>query len=107
MIRRPPRSTLFPYTTLFRSHQHPELSGSEVQTAARVAAELRALGYTVTEHVGGTGVVAILRNGPGKTVMLRTELDALPVEEKTGVPLASKRSGERRVGEECRSRWAP
>src|SRR5437764_550692 len=78
------------YALYIDLHQHPELSGSEVQTAARVAAELRALGYTVTEHVGGTGVVAILRNGPGKTVMLRTELDALPVEEKTGLPFASK-----------------
>jgi len=71
-------------------HQHPELSGFEVQTATKLAGELRALGYTVTEHVGGTGIVAILRNGPGKTVMLRTELDALPVEEKTGLPFASK-----------------
>ncbi len=71
-------------------HQHPELSGSETRTATKLAAELRALGYTVTEHVGGTGVVAILKNGPGKTVMLRTELDALPVEEKTGLPFASK-----------------
>lgn len=71
-------------------HQHPELSGAETRTAAKVAGELRALGYTVTEHVGGTGVVALLTNGPGKTVMLRTELDALPVEERTGLPFASK-----------------
>jgi hippurate hydrolase len=71
-------------------HQHPELSGSEVQTAAKLARQLRTLGYTVTEHVGGTGVVAVLRNGPGKTVMFRTELDALPVEEKTGLAFASK-----------------
>jgi hippurate hydrolase len=71
-------------------HQHPELSGFETQTAAKLAAQLRTLGYTVTEHVGGTGVVAVLRNGPGKTVMLRTELDALPIEEKTGLPFASK-----------------
>ena len=71
-------------------HEHPELSTNETRTAAKLAAELRALGYTVTEHVGGTGVVAILKNGPGKTVMLRTELDALPVEEKTGLPFASK-----------------
>lgn len=70
-------------------HRHPELSGAETQTAAKIAAQLRALGYTVTEHVGGTGVVAILKNGPGKTVLLRTELDALPVEEKTGLPYAS------------------
>ncbi|HYM44073.1 MAG TPA: amidohydrolase [Steroidobacteraceae bacterium] len=71
-------------------HQHPELSGAEVRTAAKLAEQLRALGYTVTEHVGGTGVVALLRNGPGKTIMLRTELDALPVEEKTGLTFASK-----------------
>lgn len=70
-------------------HSHPELSGSETRTAAKLAAELRALGYSVTEHVGGTGVVAILKNGPGKTVMLRTELDALPVEERTGLTFAS------------------
>jgi hippurate hydrolase len=70
-------------------HQHPELSGHEVQTAARLARQLRALGYQVTEHVGGTGVVAMMRNGTGPTVMLRTELDALPVEEKTGLPYAS------------------
>jgi amidohydrolase len=71
-------------------HEHPELSGREVNTAATVAAKLRAFGYEVTERVGGTGVVAILRNGVGPTVMLRTELDALPVEEKTGLPYASK-----------------
>ena len=71
-------------------HQHPELSGHEVQTAATLAQQLRALGYEVTEHVGGTGLVAVLRNGAGHTVLLRTELDALPVEEKTGLPYASK-----------------
>ncbi|HEY4843634.1 MAG TPA: amidohydrolase [Terriglobales bacterium] len=71
-------------------HQHPELSSHETQTAAKLAARLRGLGYEVTEGVGGTGVVAILKNGAGPTVMLRTELDALPVEEKTGLPYASK-----------------
>ncbi|MGC2695749.1 MAG: amidohydrolase [Candidatus Angelobacter sp.] len=71
-------------------HQHPELSSHETRTAAELATRLRALGYEVTEHVGGTGVVGILKNGPGPTVMLRTELDALPVEEKTGLPYASK-----------------
>jgi hippurate hydrolase len=71
-------------------HQNPELSTHEVQTAAKLAGRLRALGYEVTEHVGGMGIVAILRNGAGKTVMLRTELDALPVEEKTGLAYASK-----------------
>ncbi|HET9306006.1 MAG TPA: amidohydrolase [Candidatus Sulfotelmatobacter sp.] len=71
-------------------HEHPELSGHETQTAAKLASRLRNAGYEVTEHVGGTGVVAILKNGAGPTIMLRTELDALPVEEKTGLPYASK-----------------
>jgi amidohydrolase len=71
-------------------HQSPELSSHEVQTAAKLAVRLRGLGYEVTEHVGGTGIVAILKNGVGPTVMLRTELDALPVEEKTGLAYASK-----------------
>ena len=71
-------------------HQTPELSSHETQTASKLAARLRSLGYEVTEGVGGTGVVAILKNGAGPTVMLRTELDALPVEEKTGLPYASK-----------------
>jgi len=71
-------------------HQTPELSSHETQTASKLAARLRSLGYEVTEGVGGTGVVAILKNGAGPTIMLRTELDALPVEEKTGLPYASK-----------------
>jgi len=71
-------------------HQNPELSGHEVQTAAKLAGRLRGLGYDVTEHVRGTGIVAILKNGAGPTVMLRTELDALPGEEKTGLTYASK-----------------
>jgi hippurate hydrolase len=70
-------------------HQHPELGFQEQQTAATLAAKLRPLGYEVTTGIGKTGLVAILRNGPGPTVMLRTELDALPVEEKTGLPFAS------------------
>ncbi len=71
-------------------HEHPELSSHETQTAEKLAARLRNLGYDVTEHVGGTGIVALLKNGPGPVVMLRTELDALPVQEKTGLPYASK-----------------
>lgn len=75
------------YTTI---HQSPELSLAESHTAARLADELRKAGYDVTEHVGGTGVVAVLKNGPGKTLLLRTELDALPVIEQTNAPYASK-----------------
>lgn len=71
-------------------HEHPELSGHETQTAAKLANALRSAGYDVTEHVGNTGIVALLKNGSGPTVMLRTELDGLPVEEKTGLPYASK-----------------
>ncbi|HTS09645.1 MAG TPA: amidohydrolase [Candidatus Eisenbacteria bacterium] len=71
-------------------HQHPELSGHETETASKLAAKLRALGYEVTDHVGRTGIVAVQKNGSGPTIMLRTELDALPVEEKTGLAYASK-----------------
>ena len=71
-------------------HEHPELSGHETQTAAKLAERLRAAGYEVTEHIGGTGIVAVMKSGSGPTIMLRTELDALPVEEKTGLPYASK-----------------
>src|SRR5258708_16288954 len=71
-------------------HQNPELSSHETQTATKLAGRLRGLGYEVTEHVGGTGIVAILKNGAGPTVMLRTGLDALPVEEKTRLDYASK-----------------
>ena len=71
-------------------HENPELSAHETQTAAKLATRLRTSGYDVTEHVGGTGIVAVLRNGEGPAIMLRTELDALPVEEKTGLPYASK-----------------
>jgi len=70
-------------------HRNPELAFQEVQTAAKLAARLKALGYEVTTGVGRTGIVGILRNGAGPTVMLRTELDALPVAEKTGAPFAS------------------
>src|SRR5262245_32076254 len=71
-------------------HQHPELSSHETRTASVMAEKLRGIGYEVTENVGGTGVVAIMKNGAGPTVMLRTELDALPVTEDTGLPYASK-----------------
>ncbi len=70
-------------------HRSPELSLQEEKTAAKMAARLRALGYEVTEKVGGHGVVGVLQNGKGPTVMLRTDLDALPVKEETGLPYAS------------------
>ena len=71
-------------------HAHPEIAFQEVRTAAKLAAEMRALGFEVTEQVGKTGLVAIYKNGNGPTVMVRTELDALPMEEKTDLPYASR-----------------
>lgn len=71
-------------------HQHPELSFQEVKTAARMAAELRKVGIDVTEHVGGNGVVGVLRMGEGPVVLLRADMDALPVAEETGLPYASQ-----------------
>src|ERR1041385_3714765 len=70
-------------------HRHPELSFHENETAAKLAGELRELGYEVTTGVGRVGIVGVLKNGAGPTVMLRTELDALPVVENTGLPFAS------------------
>lgn len=71
-------------------HAHPELSMQETRTAGLAAERLRAAGYEVTAGVGTTGVVGLLRNGGGPTVMLRADMDALPVEERTGLPYASK-----------------
>lgn len=76
------------YTQL---HQNPELSLCEKETSALLAARLRELGYEVTEKVGGYGVVAIFRNGTGPTVLMRADMDGLPIEEKTGVAYASKK----------------
>src|SRR6516165_4323776 len=70
-------------------HAHPEIAFQEEKTAAKLAAEMRALGFEVTEHVGKTGLVAIYKNGDGPTIMVRTELDALPMEEKTSLAYAS------------------
>ena len=71
-------------------HANPELSGLEKKTAATLAKEIRRFGYDVTEGVGGTGIVAVLANGEGPTVMLRADMDGLPVEEQSGLEYASK-----------------
>ena len=71
-------------------HANPELSLMEENTAKRLADEMRKAGYEVTEKVGGTGVVAVLKNGPGPVVLIRTDMDGLPIVEQTGVPYASK-----------------
>jgi len=95
MIDRDIASWLSTYRNL---HTAPELSHREEKTSAFVASELRKLGFTVTERIGkfqntqwsGYGVIAVMKNGPGPTVLVRTELDALPVEEKTGLPYSSE-----------------
>ena len=79
-------------------HSHPELSWHEERTAALVAKELRAVGCEVTENFGkpdnpgvkSYGVIGVMKNGPGPLVLVRTDLDALPVDEQTGLPYASK-----------------
>jgi hippurate hydrolase len=94
--------------TLYRDlHAHPELSHHEERTATLLAGELRKTGYTVTEHLGkysdgspGFGIVAVMKNGSGPTVLVRTELDALPVEEKTGAPFASQVRGKNAAGQD-------
>ncbi|MEW6074203.1 MAG: amidohydrolase [Planctomycetota bacterium] len=80
-------------------HQHPELSFQEERTAARMAASLRGAGFTVTEGVGGHGVVGVLENGTGPTVLVRTDLDALPIREQTGLPYASGVTATSEAGE--------
>src|SRR5690348_2807381 len=85
--------------TLYKDvHSHPELSMEERRTAGLVADRLRAAGYDVTTQVGKTGVVGLLRNGDGPTVMLRADMDALPVQEATGLAYASKATATDRAG---------
>ncbi|HXY62002.1 MAG TPA: M20 family metallopeptidase [Nitrospirota bacterium] len=79
-------------------HSHPELSMQETRTAGLAADRLRAAGYEVKTGIGKTGVVGVLRNGDGPTVMLRADMDALPVEEATGLPYASKATATDREG---------
>lgn len=79
-------------------HANPELSFQEFRTSAKLAAEAKRLGFTVTEKVGQTGVVAVLKNGPGPVVMLRADMDGLPVIEQTGLPYASKAKGVSKSG---------
>ena len=71
-------------------HAHPELSLAEFETAKKISAALKNHGFKVTENVGGTGVVALLENGRGPLVMMRADMDGLPLEEKTDLPYASK-----------------
>ena len=87
-------------TLYLELHRNPELSTQEKHTAARLAQRLRDAGFEVTEEVGGHGIVGVLRNGAGPVVMLRTDMDALPVKEETGLPYASHVMAKNAAGEE-------
>jgi len=98
-IERAVRADLPDLLAIYRDfHANPELSMQETRTAARLAAEARKLGFEVTDGVGKTGVVAVLRNGEGPTVMLRADMDGLPMEEQTKLPFASRARGQTREG---------
>jgi amidohydrolase len=86
---------IYPYLEIlcFELHQYPELSLQEEKTSNRISGELRKLGFEVTEKLGRHGLVGLLKNGNGKTVLIRTDLDALPIEENTGLPFSSKNKG--------------
>ena len=81
-------------------HQNPELSFQEEETSQKLAQLLKDMGFEVTPEVGGFGVVAVFENGPGKTLMIRADMDALPLEEKTGAKYASKKKSINQVGAE-------
>lgn len=82
------------YEALFQDlHMYPEVSFKETETAAKVAEQLRTIGFTVTEKVGQTGVVGVLRNGQGPTIAIRADMDALPMQEETELPYKSKNAG--------------
>jgi amidohydrolase len=88
------RADLPQLMALYRDiHEHPELSMQEVRTPAKLAPDMRKLGFAVTEHVGKTGLVAVMKNGPGPVLLIRADMDALPVKEQTGLPFASKALG--------------
>lgn len=100
-IRAQVQSELPALMTIYRDlHQNPELSFQEVRSAKIMAESARKAGFEVTEGVGKTGIVAVLRNGPGPVVLVRADMDALPVEEQTGLPYASKARGVSTAGVE-------
>jgi metal-dependent amidase/aminoacylase/carboxypeptidase family protein len=88
-------------------HAHPELAFQEERTAGIAAARLRDLGYETTTGVGRTGVVGVLRNGAGPTALLRADMDALPVAERTGLPYASTARGNGGDGRDGHARVRP
>ncbi len=81
-------------------HANPELSKMETETAAYLAKRMKNIGFDVTENFGGTGVVSVMENGPGKTIMIRADMDGLPVKENTGLPYASTVVKKDRFGDE-------
>jgi metal-dependent amidase/aminoacylase/carboxypeptidase family protein len=88
------RPDLAKYEDLYKYfHANPELSNQEKETAARCVSELKSISsdFDIKTNIGGHGLAAILRNGPGATVLLRADFDALPIEERTGLPYASKK----------------
>lgn len=103
----PPSTDTIPLIAIYEQiHEHPELSHFEVETSAIVVRELRQAGYAVTDHVGvygdgshAYGVVALMRNGPGPTLMIRGDMDALPLIEHTGLPYASHVMAKNREGQ--------
>jgi amidohydrolase len=96
----PSRDLLAKLEDIYRDiHANPELSMQEHRTAGIAASWLREQGYEVTEGVGQTGVVGLLRNGEGPTVFMRADMDALPIEESTGLPYASQKTGTDRFGQ--------
>ncbi|KAL4885296.1 hypothetical protein BJY04DRAFT_214631 [Aspergillus karnatakaensis] len=93
------RPDLVPYESIYRDlHNAPELSGQEKETSSLVTDHLKRLGFEVHDKIGGYGVAGVLRNGPGPTVLLRADMDALPMEEKTGLPYASCRTVKNKEG---------
>ncbi len=97
----PPAALLDQLKEIYRDlHANPELSMQEARTAGITARWLTDLGFQVSEGIGGTGVVGVLQNGEGPTVLLRADMDALPIHETTGLPYASQRSGIDRFGQE-------
>ncbi len=94
------KQTLKMYELYKDLHQHPELSLKEYETSQKMAAMLRNAGFEVTENFGGNNVVGLMKNGEGPVIMLRTDMDALPVEEKTNLPFASTSKSENSNGEE-------
>lgn len=96
----PPRALIEDLQSVYQDlHAHPELSMQEARTAGIVADRLADLGYAVTREVGGTGVVAVLENGTGATVLLRADMDALPMKETTGLAYASRETGTDQFGQ--------